>query len=108
MSKVIEVIKAEAWVNTMPIKLSPGGTLIAEVAINGNGIKASLDKKEVQDNDTDVLVLEIVLSVTDEYTANPQKLKYSEKLQRSDEYKLIEIHFRLEKLAEITEIPVMK
>jgi hypothetical protein len=108
MTTKIEIIKAEAWVDTMPIQPTPGGTLHVTADINGNGRRAQLVKKVPQGINPEILMLEIKLSMTDEYVENPQHLSYAEQLQKSDQYKSIEIYFEDMKLKTISDIPIVK
>jgi len=105
--ELIEIIKAEAWVDKQPIQPTPGGTLHVAVEMNGNGRRASLVRKNPQGINPAILMLEIILSITTEYVENPQQLKYKEGLQTSNQYTSIEIYFKAEKLAEITDIQVV-
>ena len=107
MAKQIEIIKAEAWIDTMPIQPTPGGTLHVIADINGNGRRAHLVKKVPQGINPLILMLEIRLSLTDEYVKNPQHLTYVEHLQSTKQYETIEIYFENKKLKEITDIPIV-
>src|SRR5690349_4907531 len=103
MEKIVDIVSSKAWVDMMPIQPTPGGTLHVAVEINGNGRKASLVRKEPQGINPMILMLEIKLSLTDQYVENPQHLKYTEGLQSTDQYTSIEVYYEADMLAEITD-----
>ena len=102
------VIKAEAWVNTMPIQPTPGGTLDVVLEFNGNGARADLKKAVPQGINPKILILDLVYSPDAILIHNPQTSKYSEGLHTSTQYSSIQINFEGSKLAEINDIPIIK
>jgi hypothetical protein len=104
----IEIIKAEARVDTMPIQPTAGGTLKVEIEFNGNGRIASLVKRKPQGINAKILLLEISYGMTEQYVANPQTVSYQEGLKTSKQYNTVEIYFEGMKVGVIMRIPIYR
>lgn len=109
MGNQVEIISAEAWVNTQPIQPTLGGTLNVVVTLNTVDRRgASLVKRIPQGFNPKILILDIVLSPNRIIIENPQEIKYTENLESSDQYTSIEIYFESDKVSFIDYIPIVQ
>jgi len=102
------VLKAEAYVDTMPIQPTIGGTLHVTLEYNGNGESGSLEKAVPQGIVKNQLILNLVYSDEQIFIINPQTNTYEEQLHESSQYHSILINFEGTELTTITKIPIRK
>ena len=102
------VIKAEAWVDTMPIQPTTGGTLHISLEYNGNGARGVLNKAKPQGFNQKILLLDLVYSNESIFITNPQTSEYTEELNQSNQYESIVINFEGSELTVIKNIPIIK
>ncbi len=104
----IKIEHAEAWVDTMPMQPTPGGTLHVHVElISDNHGRHFLVKKVPQGINPAELLLEIKVSPLEIYISNPQNLTYTEGLTKPKQYNAVEIFFEGNSVAVIDDIPVI-
>ena len=105
----IKIQHAEAWVDTMPIQPTPGGTLHVHVElISNNHGRHFLVKKVPQGINPSILLLEIKISPLDIFIYNPQNLTYTEGLSNPKQFNEIEIFSAGKQVAKIVKIPIIK
>lgn len=103
----IQIIKAEAWVNTQPVQPTAGGTLIVHLDYNSNdhGFH-NLQPAHPQGINSKILLLEITFSSEMIFITNPRHASYSQGLQTPDQYSSIEFIYKGEKVGSIDDIPM--
>jgi len=107
-SETIEIVDAEAWVDTQPTQPTPGGTLHVSVDINSNNHgRHYLHRKTPQGINPKILMLEIKVRPLLIYIYNPQRLTYTEGLSKTDQYTSIEIFSGADSLETITDIEIV-
>lgn len=107
-SKDIEVIKAEAWVNTQPLQPTKGGTLIVSLDYNSNNHGFhNLQPAVPQGINPKVLLLQLTDSGTMIFIQNPRHNNYSQGLSSSNQYTSIDIIYEGNIVASINSIPII-
>jgi hypothetical protein len=95
----------EAWVNLMPPRPTPGGTLHVTGDVNTHSSDmAYLEKAIPQGKNPAILLLNLNTVAGTVPANNPQKVHYHEELQQKDQYSSIEILYEGERIAMIDEI----
>lgn len=104
----IQIIKAEAWVNTQPVQPTRGGTLIVSVDYNSNdpGFH-NLQPAHPQGINPKILLLEITDSNEMIYIFNPRHNSYSQGLSTADQYTSIELIYNGKNVGSINHIPII-
>jgi hypothetical protein len=104
----IQIIKAEAWVNTQPVQPTAGGTLIVHLNYNSNdhGVH-SLRPAHPQGINPKILLLEITFSSEMIFITNPRHASYSQGLQSQDQYSSIEFIYKGKSVGSIEDITVV-
>ncbi len=108
----VQINKADAWVDTMPVQPTPGGTLHVSLEVLFKGQDehryASLKKRIPQGINHAILILDIVFGNIEIYMPSSRHLQYAEGLQQSSEFTSIEIYFDGKPEKTITNIPIIK
>jgi hypothetical protein len=104
----IQIIKAEAYVNTQPGQPTPGGTLTVSIGYNSNnhGFHA-LQPAVPQGKSNKILILEITDSNEMIFIFNPRHNDYSVGLQTPKQYTSIELMYEGKMVGSIKKIPVI-
>jgi hypothetical protein len=101
----IQIIKAEAWVNTEPKQPTTGDTLVVNVTYNSNNPGFhSLHPLVPQGINPKILMLEITDSIEMIYIFNPRHSSYSVGLQAAGQYSSIELYYEGKKVGSINKI----
>ncbi len=104
----IQIITAEAYVNTQPVQPTPGGTLIVNIAYNSNNHGFhSLQPAVPQGVNGKILILEITDSNEMIFIVNPRHNTYSVGLQTPTQYTSIELIYEGKMVGSIQKIPVI-
>jgi len=104
----IQIITAEAYVNTQPAQPTSGGTLIVNVTYNSNNHGFhSLQPAVPQGKSDKILILEITDSSEMIYIFNPRHSTYSVGLQNPKQYTAIEMMYEGKMVGSIKTIPVI-
>jgi hypothetical protein len=94
-----------AWVNLMPPRPTPGGTLHVTGDVDTHSADmAYLEKKIPQGINPKILLLDLKIVAGTAPAKNPQKVHYNEGLQQKDQYTSVEIYYEGERVAMIDEI----
>ncbi|MBS1502099.1 MAG: hypothetical protein JST32_08565 [Bacteroidetes bacterium] len=108
LRKDIEVIKAEAWVNTQPVQPTPGGTLVVSLDYNSNNAGFHrLIPAHPQGINPKILLLELTDEPEMIFIFNPRHASYSQGLASVDQYTSVEIRYHGSNIATIEPIPVI-
>jgi hypothetical protein len=104
----IELLSAEAWVDTQPIQPTAGGTLHVNITYNSNnpgfhGLRPAVP----QGINPKILILEITDSPEMIFIFNPRHNSYSQGLSKSNQYSSIELVYEGETIGTIKKIPII-
>ncbi len=105
----ITTSKWEAWINIMPIQPTPDGTLhvIGEVDTHSADF-AFLEKAIPQGKNDKILLLNLKVETGIAPATNPQRVHYTEALQKKDQYTNIEILHKGKSIASIRDIKIVQ
>lgn len=94
-----------AWINLMPPLPTPGGTLHVTGDVDTHSSDfAYLSKAVPQGINPKILLLNLIVETGIVPATNPQKVHYTEALQKKDQYSSIEILHKGERVTVIDEI----
>jgi hypothetical protein len=94
-----------AWVNLMPPRPTPGGTLHVTGEVDTQSMDlAFLEKAIPQGINPAILLLNLVVVTGIVPVANPQKVHFTEGLAKSNQYTSVEILYKGDRIAVIDEI----
>jgi hypothetical protein len=103
----LKIIKAEAWVDTMPMQSTIGGTLHVVVTLDGTVAPCFLKKKVPQRNPA-MLMLDVEETNLMMLVRPPQTVTYVEHLSSSTQYTSIDLFVKGKKEKTINKIPIIK
>jgi hypothetical protein len=94
-----------AWVNLMPPRPTPGGTLHVTGDVDTHSTDfAYLEKANPQGINPKILLLNLIVETGIVPATNPQKVHYTEGLRQKDQYSRVEIFYKGERIVMIDEI----
>ena len=97
----------KAWIDTMPIQPTPGGTLHVIGQVNAGGALAFLNKREPQGINPDILLLDLRVINGIVPVKNPQQVHYRQNLDKDQRYTEIQIFLEGKEEARITKIDIL-
>lgn len=94
-----------AWVNLMPPRPTPGGTLHVTGDVDTHSTDfAFLEKAIPQGTNIKILLLNLIVETGIVPATNPQKAHYTEGLQLKDQYTSVEVLYNGKRVVFIDEI----
>jgi hypothetical protein len=104
----LKVKKAEAWVDTMPVQPTPGGTLHVVVTLEGTNAPCFLKKTVPQGFNPAILFLDVNESNLKMLVRPPQTITYVEHLSASTQYTSVDLFVGGKRVKTIKKIPIIK
>jgi len=96
-----------AWIDTMPVQPTPGGTLHVTGEVDAGSALAFLVKRQPQGINPQVLLLDLQVVNGIVPVKNPQQVHYRENLEKGQRYTEVDIFYQGQEEARITEIGIV-